>query len=945
MVDPGLFAQISKIGTPLIINYSRSEYQAANQNWGIQQAANGMMYFANNDGLLEFDGLFWKTYPLPNNSVVRAVRNDNDSIMYAGGFNEMGYYVIGEMGGATFHSLTDLLNEEDKDFEEVWKIYVHPDGVIFQSFRQIMIYKNNRIEVIKAPSIFHFSFLVNNEYYVNDMEKGLMRYAMNELHPLIGMEALKGKEIWGLFDYNNKLLVATASLGLFLYDGNALSETNLPANRFFRQNQIYSIVRLKSGGLVFGTIQNGCLFTDEKLSPLKNLNLNDGLQNNTILCMEEDSRGNLWLGTDHGIDYIEINSPLSLMGKSYGLSGGYAALVFNDTLYLGTNQGLFCKSLVDLNRFSMNNKEMDLVENSKGQVWSLMQFGQYLLCGHNSGSFYLNHNKLTPISDITGGWTFVQIPGFQDKIIGGTYTGISLYEKSSTGYRFIKQYPGFGESARKLLFDKDGSLWMVHGYKGAYNIFFNSTYDSIIKVNFYNAQNTSVKGQIIDLTEINRKLVFISSNGFYNFNRSTSDFVIDPYMNKLPEHKEVREITKNEQGDLWYFTQNQVGVFRLREDGHFDDISKPFHNLNNKIIRGFEFVYPYNNDMVFIGTENGFAFYDQEKKNNTPDSLKVYLKYMLAGNSDTTILYEHSGSEKCCSVKYSFNNIEFVFSSNNFENPADTRFSSFLKGYDKTWSGWENKNIREFTNLFEGNYIFQVKAINPMGEISDIIKMEFMIDPPFLRSRIAFFMYVLIVIIIVTLFVIFIKKRIEAIKLKNIIEQEKKHRAREEKLQLEALEAEKEIIRMRNEKLSTQMKQKNKELANSTMLMLQKNEVLIALKEELNKIKSQSKSQHEIKLLQKKIDNEIDSEKHWKVFETSFENVHEEFLNRIKEEYPHLTPRELKLCAYLRMNISSKEISVLMNISTRGVEISRYRLRKKIGLSREDNLTDFIISF
>jgi FixJ family two-component response regulator len=95
----------------------------------------------------------------------------------------------------------------------------------------------------------------------------------------------------------------------------------------------------------------------------------------------------------------------------------------------------------------------------------------------------------------------------------------------------------------------------------------------------------------------------------------------------------------------------------------------------------------------------------------------------------------------------------------------------------------------------------------------------------------------------------------------------------------------------------------------------------------------------------KKINRDLDNEKQWQVFETHFENVHEEFLKRLKDKFPELSPRELKLCAYLKLNVSSKESATLMNISTRGVEISRYRLRKKLNLDRNSNLTDFIMSF
>ncbi len=189
------------------------------------------------------------------------------------------------------------------------------------------------------------------------MEMGLMRFAFGKLHPLIGMEKLKGTEIWGILPYKGQLLIATASRGLYLYDGNQLISVSSPTNTYLKKNQIYSILQLRNDDYVFGTIQDGCLFTNSNFEPLKLINISEGLQNNTILCMEEDSQGNLWLGTDHGIDYIKLNSSITLLGESYGLSGGYAADVHNNTLYLGTNQGLFYKNVTDFSKHFSSDKK------------------------------------------------------------------------------------------------------------------------------------------------------------------------------------------------------------------------------------------------------------------------------------------------------------------------------------------------------------------------------------------------------------------------------------------------------------------------------------------------------------------------------------------------------------------------------------------------------------
>ena len=156
-------------------------------------------------------------------------------------------------------------------------------------------------------------------------------------------------------------------------------------------------------------------------------------------------------------------------------------------------------------------------------------------------------------------------------------------------------------------------------------------------------------------------------------------------------------------------------------------------------------------------------------------------------------------------------------------------------------------------------------------------------------------------------------------------------------------------MHLRNESLKNEMKFKNKELANATLHLIQKNKTLTYLKEDLGKllktIPSESTEKHNVNSLLKKINRDLRNEKNWELFNNYFDEVHQDFIARLKDKFPDLSPKELRLCAYLRMNISTKEIAPLMNISVRGVEISRYRLRKKLNLDHKTNLTDFFISF
>jgi ligand-binding sensor domain-containing protein/DNA-binding CsgD family transcriptional regulator len=939
-------SQINNIGTPFIKNYQRTDYQAGQQNWMIDQGKDGRLYFANNDGLLEFDGTKWNIHKLPNGIVARSVFVATEGKIYVGGYNEFGFFEPDSLGQLVYHSFNHLLKPEDRNFDEIWRIHNTPDGLIFQSYKQMIMIKDNKARVIKAPGNFHFSYFVNGQLLLVDLEKGILRYSMGSFFPLIGTDELKGLEIWSILPYENKLLIATAEKGIFIYDGNQLKEWKNPAAEFLRTNRVFCGITLNDDYFVFGTVLNGILFCNKEVEPVQMVNRLKGLQNNTVLCLYKDDSGNLWLGSDNGIDYIEINSPLSILSYAHGLSAGYAAKLFDGTLYLGTNQGVF---FMDWNSFlsSATDTKFRLIEKTRGQqVWALQVIDDRLFCGTHNGTYLIGSAEIQKISEIQGSWTYRKIPNRENEIIGGTYSGLILLKKNGNNWNSVQKIKGFGESSRMLEIEPDGSIWMSHGFKGVYHIYLTENLDSVNRVDFYNSNNGFASDIGINVIRLKGNIYFSATDGLYAYNRSTDSFEKTEFINDLKNWKNLALLKEDPEGNVWYFDNGETGVLRLQEDGGYTDINLPFKQLKGNFIGGFEFVYPIDGQHVLFGASNGFVHYNPQNFKDYQLPFNVFINKVSLFNPDSIIYSGHiNGIEPYLpSLNFRNNSLYFSFSSNNYENPGKTEYSTFLEGYDESWTGWEARNTREFTNLYEGDYTFWVKAKNIYGTETVSTSFSFKVNPPWARTKMAYLIYIIFGLILIGIVLLLIRKKINRTKQKEVKLQQEKFREREQRLQRETLEAEKEIIRLRNEKLREEMTMKDKELANSTLDMIQKNKLLNKMK----KISSSTRDnelKNQVNSLTKKINKELDTEKQWEVFETHFENVHEAFLKRLKEQYTELSPRELKLCAYLRLNISSKEIAALMNISTRGVEISRYRLRKKLNLQRNENLTDFILTF
>jgi DNA-binding NarL/FixJ family response regulator len=162
------------------------------------------------------------------------------------------------------------------------------------------------------------------------------------------------------------------------------------------------------------------------------------------------------------------------------------------------------------------------------------------------------------------------------------------------------------------------------------------------------------------------------------------------------------------------------------------------------------------------------------------------------------------------------------------------------------------------------------------------------------------------------------------------------------------LKAEKEIIKLNNEKLENEIAHKNKELASSAMHVVRNVETIQKIKASLLdaiEAVSDNEGKAQLRKVLRFIANEITLENNWEQFELHFNQIHQNFLIRLRKEFPELTHNDIKLISYLKLNLSSKEIAPLLNLSVRGVEASRYRIRKKMHLSPNVNLTEFILKY
>ena len=725
--------EIKKIGTPYIRNFPKDEYRGGTQNWGAAQDARGFMYFANNDGLLVYNGEQWQLYTMPNRSMVRSVFIDDREDIYIGAYNELGKMEWSENGQMTFKSLRNLIPEENRNFDDVWHICRFRDKIVFQTYdAAYFIREGSPVAVLKAPSRFQNSFNVRGRLIFNDASNGLMEYDGSVLSKIEGCSVLTGEDISSLMPKGDgdTVLVCTSDRGLYIFDGREIVKWNVPASRILIRDQIFSAIRLREDYYAIGTILNGLVIIDSDGNIIKQISKQWGLQDNTILNVFSDRAENLWLLLNKGIDYLTINSPVTFIQNSEGFGAGYAAIIHDGNIYLGTNQGLYVKSWGSMGE----DDDFRMIGGTDGQVWHLSIHRGILLCGHNKGTFIIEDDRARLISDIPGGWKYHELKIHPGYMIGGTYNGLILFRWREGTWEHVGRVVGFRESFRIFEEDEAGDLWMSHGFKGIFRVSLGSRPDSVTSYRFYNSDDGLPSDFNLTISRVRDRIVVLSGSGIFEYSSEEDRFASSQDLNRLLDPVAgLSYLMEDRDGNIWYVSENRAGTFRAKEDSTFRHVTTPFLSLSGKFILGFESIYSYSSENIFFGTEEGFAHYSADYEESGHREFAAYIVKAEALHQDTVFFFDRGScregsQDKPCSFRFHNNVIRFTFASPLYLNAGNTEYSCMLEGFDDRWSAWERSYTKEYSNLPDGRYTFRVKARDMLGHESLPDRIEFVID-------------------------------------------------------------------------------------------------------------------------------------------------------------------------------------------------------------------------
>ena len=754
----------NELGTPFIKNYTSKLYKGFPQIFGVTQDTSGIVYFTGN-GIVEYDGETWRKIP-PLGAVTWSIVLGNDDKIYVGGTDDLGYLESDSLGQQQFISLKSLVPIESRGFGQLRQAAVVKDDIYFASKTGYLIQYNSKRKSIRTWKKEPFYTLLGNtngELFIDVPEEGLSKIVDGEIQLIAGGTFFSDIAVIKVLPYKeDQLLICTKNKGLFIYENNDFVPFQTAADEVLK-SWLYDATILPDKTYVFSIIDQGIIVLNEEGEWLHHLNTSDGLQDNIVLTIHSSPSGSLWLGTNTGLCQVEILSPFSQFSTDenddpllledvirvddylYAASGGT-----NGFLYLDKKEQVFRK-----------------VKNiPTGQAFSFLPLSNQLH-GVGRGVYQLEEDQAKLIYKEKEASFLVFCE--HESQLKKDYLFLGLQKGMMTIYREGQQWTTEGKikdipnnvAVKSFLEKTPGELWLGTVSQGLWRIDYKIEDASAQKINILNVDNFQKGIENLHLENtavylINDQITFTGTGGVFNFDESKNELVVDTRFALPASNKDIQKIilVENTEKDvyahfLFFDGTAELGIYRKQTDGNYIFDPSLFQQLPKDELINVTKLYPEPNGVLWIAGQNGLYRFDRNKKSLADDS-PIKIRTVFIG--EDSLLYAGHGRVDVPVLTYNENDIRFHFLATSLHINGKNEYQTQLEGFDDTWSSWNTKIDRAYTNLPEGNYTFRVRGKSATGIFGQETTYSFRINPPWWRTWWAYLLYAVLCFSVVSIF-------------------------------------------------------------------------------------------------------------------------------------------------------------------------------------------------
>ncbi|MFW6364801.1 MAG: ATP-binding protein, partial [Bacteroidota bacterium] len=796
-------------GQPFFTNYTPEEYNAHIQTWDIGKDSRGIVYAANVDGLLEYDGNDWNLHPLPEDATGRSLDFDREGRVFFGTNESFGYFEPLENGKLTYISLSDSF--KIKGVSDVWNTTVIDSNVFYRTYNHVYVYNGDTVKTFSTDedSRFLTDFECQGNYYLLNLNTGLFKYNKHEkFESSDQFSALNKFQPSAIKCFNDTSLIFISRDSLF-----GISHNNYVWNFSHRLDSLlnaagsYYGIECTGSEIIIGTLTSGIVIYNYETDTFRTIDDKEGLQGETVYAIEKDEQNNLWLALSNGISRIEFSFPVTFWGKEQGLNAYVTDIIsYNEKIFLTTENGIFYLEDGELNKF----KEM------KDQSWGFEVFGKdernkMLLAGTNDGLLQIEGNNLRNLyekgTNIVTSLYYAE--DLENILFLGLSNGVAVLEYNEGEFEETDFYYKQEDDVRSIARDSSGVFWFATFRNGVFKGTFSRKENKLHVEKHFNKDDGFPSLKNINVYPYKERVVFGTEEGIYKYDNQNDTVKIDSTFGAyfLERNKDVFAFQEGVK-DKVYATglenkSSPVAWGILDESGQYKWQNEPFLRLPEMMVLS---LYEQNDSVLWIGGSKGLFKYNFGDYDTGTD-LHTMIREVVV-NQDSTLFFGNlplklrenanylvQNSEP---IDYKYNSITFRYSLPFYDNEDKNKYQFYLEGFDDDWSGWETTNFKQYTNLPEGEYTFRVRAKNVYGKVSGEAQYNFSVKPPWSRTWYAYLGYLILFSLIVWLIIRLYTANLKAANIK--LEAKVKERTSE-------IEQQKEEIRQQRDSIYNQAKQ------------------------------------------------------------------------------------------------------------------------------------------
>lgn len=936
---------------PVVTNYQARDYNGKLQNWDASQQENGLMCFANNSGLLTFDGYTWNLLKIPGEYICRSVMADGERI-YVGSFEEFGYFFKSTAGVYEYISLSDHANRENFRNSEFWNIVKIGNTIYFQSFDNVIAYNSASDKLTTLPMVtgnpspgkdFRPLNLFNHKGMLlsQGISGDLCRAGASGWECVIPRSALLSNVIGIAGD-----VLITETHGLYkISEGFTPVPFPTEADSQLERYTINRACRTSKGDILVGTIGGGIYLISRKGKLLWHISREEGgICNNSVLGFYPDRGGNVWAMLDDGISLIHTSAPYTMLRPDASQDDiGMVYSIGRDAdghLIAAGNQGAY---IFDVG--GNNDASFHLITGTKGQNWCIRCIDDQIFIGGNDQM--VTRSGSAPYSYIRGSATDLKrgIINGKDILIQSSYYDLSTYKREAGGGSWVKDcnLKNFGAPVFQIEIASDGTIWASHLTRGIFHLELNADVTAVERSTFFPSLNEDSEPTMCFVMKIRGNIVFADDESFYTFNDHTGKFDRFEALNKqLPWIQNARSATHIDDNTFWISCAEAYYLVKFDNGQYRNLLTIPLDNFpraTNGINSG---VFADNTGRSYFNLNGGIGrvdMADAAKVSNFQPGLQIaYAGYMSATGELVAL---PCADDSITSSEASEGNFRIILQYPEFDHrPLRYRFTLDSGGKKVT----KTLQVPEilYPTLSPGNYSVFCEVLDENDTVLGSLTYRFSVPRPWPLRWWAILIYLILICLTGYGVARYYARR-------RLLE-ERANLSRERELRNKEIHRQQLIIAEQEKQLlEKELTAKGKELASMALDAYSRQQVIEQLRQTLHDGARAKGSGALIKSLSSRLQtlnsSDTNGGEFWSIFERNFDLIHEHFFRNLRQRYPQLTSSDLRMCALMRLNLATKDIARFQNMTVRGVETARYRLRKKLDLPPGTNLTEFMIDF